>query len=151
MQQTLSFTETNEGVSKRICLEWLFFFFLNWFCGKMLQCQCQHQNSLPLWNLYPCVGSILRVCKNIIWIHWMLLVYSITRILTLCRELTYVNLLIYFAVVDFRWLPVVLTFPMCVMWWTLICQLTSRSMFTVLAVLVVLDTLVMSLLQIKHA
>lgn len=144
MQETSSFKETNEGVSKGISLELLFFFGI-YFVGK-----CRHQNSLPLWNLYP-VLEALTVCKNIIWIHWMLLVYSITGILTLCRELTYVYLFIYFAVVDFRWLPVVLIFPMCVMWWTLICQLTLRSMFTALAVLVVLDTLVMSPLQIKQA
>lgn len=122
------------------------FFFGILFCGKM---------PTPKFSAFvkslPCVGSIVTVCKNIIWIHWMLLVYGITGILTLCRELTYVYLFIYFAVVDFRWLPVVLIFPMCVMWWTLICQLTLRSMFTVLAVLVVLDTLVMSPLQIKQA
>lgn len=144
MQETSSFKETNEGVSKGISLELLFFFW-NLFCGKM---------PTPKFSAFvkslPCVGSIVTVCKNIIWIHWMLLVYSITGILTLCRELTCVYLFIYFAVVDFRWLPVVLIFPMCVMWWTLICQLTLRSMFTVLAVLVVLDTQVMSPLQIKR-
>ena len=73
-----------------------------WLCENA-SFQCQHQNSLPLWNLYPCVGSVVRVFKNIIWIHWMSLVYNITRILTLCRELTYDYLFIYFC---FCWFQV---------------------------------------------